>query len=477
MFRSAFFLLSGNAASSLLTLARNLIIARLIPVEDYGIAATFAIAMTLVEMVSALGLEQQIVQAKRGEDPDFQAALQGFTALRGFISFALLFASAGLMASFLNVPELAWAYQLMALAPLIRGFAHFDNHRQKRKMQFGPTIRVQFGSTLIAVAAIWPAYVLFPDYRVMLISLLIQAAAFTAITHILAERPYRMKFSLEIWRGSVRFGWPLMINGVLLFAILHGEKLVAGRVLGLTELGLLAMGLTLTMTPTLILARVMHDFFLPQLSAAQDDDATFQHLAEVTMQTVLAMALVYLLGVVIIGGPLVILLLDEKYITLTALMTWLGIQQTLRVLKSGGATIALARGQTENALFANFARVASLPFAAWIAMNGGGLIGVIYAAAVGEAAAFTVSLLMITLRLKVSMRRLAPPILMSVLALGVAGTIAWRTLPEASASLPDPISALILTVVILAALVTMRRLHGYAMNGRRAVPPSGGTTL
>jgi hypothetical protein len=82
MFRSALLILSGNAAASLLLLARNLIIARLIPVADYGVASTFAIAMAVVEMASALGLQQQIVQARNGEDPRFQSALQGFQVLR-----------------------------------------------------------------------------------------------------------------------------------------------------------------------------------------------------------------------------------------------------------------------------------------------------------------------------------------------------------------------------------------------------------
>ena len=56
MLRSALLILSGNAAASILTLARNLIVARLISVENYGIAATFAIAMAVVEMASALGI-------------------------------------------------------------------------------------------------------------------------------------------------------------------------------------------------------------------------------------------------------------------------------------------------------------------------------------------------------------------------------------------------------------------------------------
>ena len=73
MLRKLILIFSGNAAASLMLLARNLLIARLVPVEDYGIAATFAVAMAVVEMASQLGLQQMIIQAQEGDDPKFQA--------------------------------------------------------------------------------------------------------------------------------------------------------------------------------------------------------------------------------------------------------------------------------------------------------------------------------------------------------------------------------------------------------------------
>lgn len=466
MLRSALLLLSGNAATALLTLARNLLIARLISVENYGIAATFAIAMAVVEMVSALGMEQQIVQAKEGDDPRFQAAIQGFTVLRGFLSFGVLFATAGLMADFLGIPDLAWAYQVMALVPLIRGFAHFDNHRQKREMRFGPTLWTQAGSAIVALLAVAPAYAVFPDYRVMLVSLLVQAVAFTAATHILAERPYRLRLDVAAWTASTRFGWPLLINGILLFVVMHGEKLVVGRVLGLADLGILAMGLTLTMTPTLVLAKSMQNLFLPRLSAAQDDDAAFQRLAETAIQSVMALAMVYLLGVVLLGGPVVTILLGEKYAALIPLMTLLAVQQTLRVFKAGGATVALARGQTANAMIANSVRVLALPLAVWVAQAGGGLLGVIAVAAAGEAAGFAVSLLMIRMRLRLSLRRLALPLATCTAAIA-AVTLLGRVFAPGPGGLPDPTSGLVAVVAVAAALLTMPDLRTLVPNLRR----------
>ena len=82
MFKSAMLLLSGNIFGAIMLLARNLVVARLTTIEDYGIAATFAISMAVVEMMTTLGLHQMIIQDSKGDDPDLQAGLQGFHLLR-----------------------------------------------------------------------------------------------------------------------------------------------------------------------------------------------------------------------------------------------------------------------------------------------------------------------------------------------------------------------------------------------------------
>ena len=466
MFRSAFLLLSGNASTSLLLLIRNLVIARLISVEDYGVAMTFAIAMSVVEMLSALGMSSQIVQAKQGEDPEFQAALQGFTMLRGLFSCVLLFLTAGLMADFLDVPDLAWAYQLMALSPLIRGFDHFDIFRYKRTMRFGPWMGVGFGSIVVALAVVWPVYLVFPDYRVMLVSLLVQAAAGTAISHILAERPYRVRFDIATWMGSTRFGWPILLNGVLLFAVMQGDRLIAGRFLGLEALGILSMGITLTLTPTLVLERSLHNLFLPLLSAAQNDDKKFQRLFEVAVEAVLATTLAYLLLMVVGGGFLAVVLLDEKFAALPPLMALLAVQQTLRVFKTGGSVVAMAQGQTANPMISNLIRIASLPLAGWVAIQGGGLIGVIVVAIVGEAIGFFVSMALVRFRLQVSLRHVILPIGASVGTTGIAAYIAWNNSLNTAFEFLDRTEMLIIFGAVIATLLTMIRLRNYIIRDR-----------
>ena len=370
--------------ASLLLLARNLIIARLIPVEDYGVAATFAVAMAVVEMASAFGLQQQIVQSKEGDDPKFQAGLQGFQLLRGVISGVILFLLAGPLAAFLGIPEVAWAYQVLALVPVLNALQHFDIHRLTRAMQFKALLLTGSLPALISLIAVWPLVTVFGNWQVMLWALLLQAALAALVSHICAERRWQLSLDRAILAKSMRFGWPLLLNSILMFLVFQGDKLIVGRLQGMEALAVFSMGVTLLLTPTLVFAKSAQNLFLPKLSAAQEDPEAFARIAQRCLQTVALAALALVLGTLLLGGPVVHLLLGEKYAPLLPLLIWFAISQALRMAKAGPAIVALALGQTSNALWANVLRSLCLPLAWVVAERGGSLLDILLIATLGE---------------------------------------------------------------------------------------------
>ena len=430
MLRSAALILSGNAAGALMTLARNLMVARMITVEHYGIAATFAIAVSIAEMMSNFGLRQQIVQAAEGEDARFQAGLQGFSLLRGLVAGAALFLLARPIADFLNIPDIAWAFQLMALVPVMNALIHFDVERLTRAMRFWPMVLTGTVPQLVALLAIWPLSLWFGDYRIMLYSILAQSALALITSHLVAETPFRVILDRALIRQSVAFGWPMLVNGALLFAVFQGDKLLVGRELGMAVLAIFAMGVTLTLTPTLLMAKSAQSFFLPQLSGAgrSADTAAFDGLARAVVQVGLLNGVLLVAGIVVLGGPLVDLLLGDKYAALKGILTSLAVLMAFRVFKSGSTVVALSRGQTSNAMMANLVRVASLPVVWWVLAQGGGLRDLIVVATLAEVAGFALSLALVSRRLGVALHPVALSLVLSLVFLLLAGAGEWLAL-------------------------------------------------
>lgn len=429
MLRKVYTILSGNAAAALLLLVRNLVVARLIPVEDYGIAATFAVTMALVEMSTQFGLQQQIVQDKDGEDAHFQAALQGFQLMRGLVAGALLFVLAETIADLLRIPDVAWAYQVMAVMPVLRALQHFDIHRLNRQMRFGPLLYTSVIPALVALIAVFPLAIWMGDYRVMLFSLVLQEALGALTSHLLAERRYRLAFDAKIMGRSLQFGWPLLLNGVLLFCVMQGDKIIIGRELGMAALGIFGMGVTLTLTPTLILAKSVQSLFLPQLSAAVDQPEEWARLNTVTLQAVMFLSLLFAGAIVIVNAPLVNVVLGEKFAALIEILPWMGLMFAFRILKVGPAVIAIAAGRTAKLAWANVPRAVLLVPAAWFAITGGDLITIVLIALVGELLGFMVTMYLATEDVQLSRDGLLAPTAATVASLAVVTLAASGCLP------------------------------------------------
>ena len=443
MLRSVVMILSGNAAASLLLLLRNLLVARLLPVADYGIAATFAMIMAVVEMASAFGLQQQIIQSKDGDDPRFQAALQGFQLMRGVISGAVLFAIAAPVARFMGIPEVTGAYQILALAPVVKALAHLDIHRLNRGLRYGPLLLAGALPPLLSLLATWPLALWLGDWRVMLWAVLLQVAVGTLASHLLAERPWRIAYDPAIYRGSLKFGWPLLINGVLLFLVFQGDKLIVGRELGMSDLAIFSMGMTLMLTPGLVFSRSLQSFFLPRLSAAKG--AQFNGLALAASELSLLFGTALVVASALLGGLFVDLVLGEKYAPLTPLLVWLAVVQSLRGMKSGTAVAALAQAQTGNAMLANLLRVAVLPLA-WVLLAGGGdLRGLLVLALLGELAGVVLALWLQSRRQGVPIAPLMPLALCTALAHLL--TLFWNDFDQAWPLLLAAFAAAALSVV------------------------------
>jgi Membrane protein involved in the export of O-antigen and teichoic acid len=456
MLRTALLIVTGNASASALLLARNLLLARLIPVADYGVAATFAMIMAVIEMTSTLGLQQQIVQSKRGDEPDFQAALQGFQLLRGGLGALALLVLAGPIAQFLSIPQAASAYRWLALVPLFNALQHFDTHRAQRAGRYRPLILTGTLPALVAFIAVWPLALIFNDWRAALWAILLYAALGALTSHFVAERPYRPRLDGPVMRESLRFGMPLLANAALMYLVFQGDKIIVGRLAGMEELAIFAMGMTLTLTPSLIGAKSVQNLFLPKLSSAhgRDDAAEHRWFAAATFEGMFLTGSTLLLGTLLVGPIVVVAVLGEKYASLLPLLIPFALLNTIRAIKNGPSTVALSAGQTDNGLWGNVPRIAVLPLSYWALVQTGSMLPVIWLGIIGELAGLALALWRLSKVMALpEVSRAALTTVFTILSVLV---LAYLPSPGSSGILVTWIGALVLVAAQFAGLTNLR---------------------
>ena len=368
----------GQVVSQGLSFARNVIVARLVSPADFGIAATFALTVMLLEMISDLSAGTLLIQSEHGDEPRFQGTVHSVTVVRGLFNGLLLFALAWPVAHLFNIPQARWAFQWLALFPVIKGLAHLDTERCQRKMMFGPATTVEMGSQLVSAALAWPLTSWLRDYSALLWLLLIQRATATVASYPIAQRRYVFAFDRAYLARILSFGWPLLINGLLMFAIIQGDRVVIGSAprffvaahYTMVDLGFYSAAFGLAATATLALLRILNSVMLPTLAAGQRAPERFRRHYAAALQVLSLLSGILGLVFVIGGRSMITLLYGPRYAPAGNVIAWVGVMQAVRILRVGPTLAALARGDSRNSMVSNAARVA-------------GLTGVVATAAVG----------------------------------------------------------------------------------------------
>lgn len=470
------FTVAGLLAQGL-SLARTIYLARVLSLDQFGLAATYLLAVTLVEMATQLRPDLLLVQHRKGDNPAMQAGLQACQALRGLAGALLLLALAGPLAWSFGQDDQVASYCVLAIVPLLGGLAHFDQHRCKRRQDLGPAALILvlplLGSLLLAVA-------LSSSLRhagLMLVALIGQHALAFALSHGLARQRYRWRWDLALLRQALRFGAPALANGALLFVIFNGERWIVGYRLGLAELGLFTLMLNLSMTPALVLSHTVQTWLLPQLARLQDAPERLAARARAAGQVPLALAIALATGAALMGPPLAARLAGQAYHGGLALFVWLALAQAVRLAQSGLTLPPLARGRTSSGLAGNLLRVGCLPIGLWWLDRSGSLTGLAQLALAAETAALLLTWLLD--------RRSAPVRLPSLGAmLAVIALIALDTvLVSPRANLLAHLHPLQLVYVVaagatLAALASARRSSlPWALRGKASNTSSRAGTM
>lgn len=147
------------------------------------------------------------------------------------------------------------------------------------------------------------------------------------------------------------------------------------------------MGMTLTLTPALILARSVQSGFLPLLSRAGDRTVVSAAAVEAGIVGAAALAAVAALAL----GALILPILGPGFAPLAGLLALLGVEQALRVFRSGATTVALAAGRTGVSLCADAVRALGLVPIAVILWQDGSLAQIVLVGTAFEALACLVA--------------------------------------------------------------------------------------
>lgn len=324
--RAAGITVVGQAVAMSLRLGGNLLIARMLAPDAFGLMGVVIVLQVALTMLSDLGVQRSLVQSQRGSEPAFYdtcwsvlllrgTGLTGLTLLLGIgVSWgqSLAWFPATSIYADTRLPPLILA---MSLVPLLQGMRGAGAYQADRRMAVGRLVMVELLSQLVALVVTMSLAWSTRSHWALLAGMLTAAVASRCFEWLLLERlPMRWcweRQALDELRDMARWVMPASVLGLL---ALHGERLVLAGLLGTHDFGLYSVAFLLAGAVQTVSGLLGLRVVFPTLSeVARERPADLERILS-RFQVLFDLLVVTVFTALAIAGPAVVALLyDARY--------------------------------------------------------------------------------------------------------------------------------------------------------------------
>ena len=385
--RSSAYTMAGYMAAQIIRLGANLILTRLLFPEAFGLMALVMLFMQGLQMFSDVGVGPSIMQNERGDEPAFLNTAWTIQIIRGSLLWLTTIAMAVPVANFYQEPQLAELLPVAGLALFIAGFNATRIETAQRHMNIGRLTLIDLISQALGAVAMIAFALAFRSVWALLAASLVAALAKMALSHLyLQGQPNRLAWERRAGSALIHFGKWIFFSTVCGFIFTQGDRLILGKYLSISLLGIYNIGHFLASFPFILGSTIVVKIMIPLYrdkhpSVSPENFRKIRLVRVLLTSTVLSMAFVMAL----IGVPLTEFLYDPRFHLSGPVLVLVAIAQFPLIVGLTYDQAALAAGDSQGFFWVLLARSGFLVTSMFVGLSMGGLVPAILMVAVGSA--------------------------------------------------------------------------------------------
>jgi O-antigen/teichoic acid export membrane protein len=372
MLRAALWLLGSNLTSQALRLASNLLLARWLAPEAFGLIAAVNTLYFGLVMFSDLGIWQSIVRSARGNDPRMLGTAWSVQLLRAVVLalavLGLALAAHGAAATGQVVagtvyadPRLPWMIAAFALCALVQGGESMQLACAQRDLRGKELARLELLTQGVAMAVTLALVWATRSPMALVAGALAAAVARTALSHAsLPGAAVRPCWDRSCLGELIGFGKWTFVSSIVGFVAAHGEKLLLGALLATASFGVFSIASLLVAALAGVFSSLNGHVVFARLSEAARNSQADLAQVYLRVQRLADIGLGLAAGLLMVAGQwIVVALYDARYQGAGWMLQWLALGLVaLRHQVVEQLMFALGRPQTVTTN--NLLRVAAL---------------------------------------------------------------------------------------------------------------------
>jgi teichuronic acid exporter len=360
---------AGDWLSQILSWAAFLIVVRVIPPPDFGIAAMAVLLLPYMNLVIAFGIPRAVVTLRDLSDQQL-AQLNSVSVLisMGFLGLALAISRP--FAAFFHAPRLAPVLMVVSTSLLLVGVQGVPAAILAKQLRF--RLLTMLGAVSAVVSAIATLVLALSHFGYWALVLGNLAGAVCRTVLILKFQPCKLAWPrLTSVREPLHFGARIMVSMIAANSYSNLDNFVAGRTLGDTALGLYGTAWEFANLPVEKIATLFTTVLPSYLSAIQDQPALLRRYLRTLTETIALATFPSSVGLGLIAPDLVPLVFGNAWRGMIRPLEILSFYAGFRSIVALLPKFLVAVGDVNYAVWNDIAALILLPAAFYIGSRHG----------------------------------------------------------------------------------------------------------
>lgn len=377
--RGSIVVAGAYAFSQALRLASNLILARLLFPEAFGLMALVTVVIVGLQLVSDTGVSVAIAQHRRGDERTFLDTAYSINVLRGAVLWLGACAVAFPMARFYDAPQLSQLIPVAGVALFIAGFTPTKADTAARHLLLVRVTLLDVLANLIGVIVMVVVALLTRSiWSLVLASIVGNAAKAVLVATLLPGPRNRFAWDREAVHDLVHFGKWILLSTLSYFLVSQGDKMILGAYLSLGDLGTYNIGYFLGSFPMLMAAAVTSRILVPLYRDRPAEGPAAEHYGRKIrrMRYALSGSVIAVQALMsFFGVPLVDLLYGDRYAGAGPVVVMVACVQMISAFGATYGLAAIAGGDSRGHFFLVAVTACLQMTGLWLGFEAAGLRG------------------------------------------------------------------------------------------------------
>ncbi len=346
--------IAGYGCNQVIRFGGNLVMARLLFPEAFGLMAIVTGVMQGLVMFSDVGIGQSIIRHPRSDDPAFYNTAWTVQVIRGLMLMFGAMVIAWPIGYFYD-PFLTPLISAIAVTALISGFTPTKLSTANRDLKLGRLTIIDLSAQILAMGVM----VVFALHYHSVWSFVIGSFVSVSLRLLLAHVAIPGPANRFCWRPDAahelfRFGRWIFLSTMFTFLAMQSDKLILGRLVTLSMLGIYSVAFSMMATVSGVFEQLSGRVLMPAMcQVSKSSVSRFAELLLRSRQFILMAAAVAIADLILLSPAVFRALYDSRYQDAAWMTQMLGCGLWFTLLQRTSEASLLAAGRSRVMAVAN----------------------------------------------------------------------------------------------------------------------------